>query len=404
MKTQNRWIIIFSSFLANIIIGAAYAWSVFQPRLIETFGFSTPETNLAFTIALGLVPIAMIIAAKLRPILGAKRIILIGSLLFSSGFFLTSFSNGNLLMLYLTYGVLGGLGTGFINGSTLPNAIKWFPDKRGLASGIVAGGYGGGAILFAPLFSLSIEAFGVMETFAIFGVLFGIVLLVACQFIVTAPDGYQPENWAPTETVVQNSQNNLSIRQMFSRPLLYILWLLFTISCITGLMVIAHGGHIAEVRLYTTSQLAAVSVTFLSFSNAGGRIFWGYLSDKIGRYKSLVCMYLISILMFGILLLTQQFWVFIIATMGIGLCYGGSFGVFPSLTAEHFGTDNLELKYGFMLTSFGVAAYIGPAIAAWLFERTNTHDFAFVIAIFMSLFALVISLRLMAAPTKKLYK
>jgi len=402
MNVQNRWVVIIASFIANLVIGAAYAWSVFQPRLMEEFNFSTPATNFAFTIALGLVPIAMILAAKLRPKIGAKRTILIGGILFSSGFFLTRFIHGHLLVLYLTYGILGGLGTGFINGSTLPNAIKWFPDKRGLASGIVSGGYGGGAILFAPLFNLSIEAFGLMETFTIFGLLFAIVLLIACQFITTPPAGYQPENWASAEATLPTCPKSITVNQMLRKPLFYLLWFLFTLSCVTGLMIVAHGGHIAEVRMGATPTLAAISVTFLSLSNAGGRLFWGYASDKMGRYKALIYMSMITLLMFVILMMTQQFGVFLIAIMGISLCYGGAFGVFPSLTAENFGTDHLELKYGFMLSSFGLGAYIGPAIAAWLFERTNHHDLAFVIATIMSLLALLLSFQLMQTSRKPL--
>jgi len=400
MNIKNRWLVVVASFVANLVIGAAYAWSVFQPRLMEEFSFTTPQANLAFTIALGIVPVAMIIAAKIRAKIGAKRTILLGSVLFSSGFFLTSFTNGHLFILYLTYGVLGGLGTGFINGSTLPNAIKWFPDKRGLASGIVSGGYGGGAILFAPLFNVSIETFGLMETFILFGLLSGVILLVAGQLILTAPDEYQPENWVPTEASQPRNQKNTDLKHMLQTPLFYLLWFLFTLSCITGLMIVAHGGHIAEVRMGVTPRLAAIAVTFISLSNAGGRLFWGSVSDKIGRYKTLIYMYILTILMFVILMLTQHFGLFIIALMGISLCYGGSFGVFPSLTAENFGTNQLELKYGFMLSSFGVAAYIGPAIAAWLFERTNHHDLAFLVAMGMGVLALVLTLQLMYTSKK----
>jgi len=163
----------------NLCIGSAYAWSVFQKPLIEIFGWQTSQASLAFTLNLCLVPFAMIVAGKIQDKNGPQKVTLIGGLIFGLGIILTGFTS-SLTVLYLTYGVLGGLGIGTVYACTVANTVKWFPDKRGLAGGLVAAGFGSGAVLFAPLSVSLISKFGVLSTFKILGFVFmvGIVLCV----------------------------------------------------------------------------------------------------------------------------------------------------------------------------------------------------------------------------------
>ncbi|MCL2560230.1 MAG: OFA family MFS transporter [Turicibacter sp.] len=401
MKTQNRWFIIIVSLIANFIVGSAYAWSVFQPRLIELFDFTTPQTSFAFTLSMGLMPLAMIVAGKVQAKIGVRLTILIGGIIFGIGFILAGFTTENIITLYLTYGVLGGIGTGFVYGVTVPNSIKWFPDKRGLAGGIIASGVGGGTVIFAPLFRSTIEAIGVLETFTLFGVIFGILIVLASLFISPAPIDFKPAGWEPPIVEEKMTAINLSVGEMLKTIRFYVLWFTYTLACVTGLMIIAHAGHIAEVRISVTPTLAATAVVLLGVANTSGRLLWGAISDKLGRYQTLILMYAITVGMLTLLIFATSFPLFVLSIMGIGFCFGGFLGVFPSITAENFGTANLGLNYGILFTAFGVAAVVGPRLAATLFESTGNHSFAFVIAIVMSTVALVTMILLSASANKK---
>ncbi|MCL2367950.1 MAG: OFA family MFS transporter [Oscillospiraceae bacterium] len=400
MKNQNRWMIIAVSFIANLIVGSAYAWSVFQPRLIEMFGFTTPQANMAFTLSLGLVPFGMIIAGKVRAKIGVRFTVLIGGIIFGAGFVLAGFT-ASIATLYLTYGMLGGIGIGFVYGCTIPNSVQWFPDKRGLAGGIIAGGFGGGAVIFAPLFRSAVASMGVLETFTLFGFIFGAVIIVASLFISAPPADYQPVGWTPPTAGAGSAGVNLNVGGMLKTTRFYVLFVIYTLACVTGLMIIAHAGHIAEARIGVTPTLAATAVVLLGIANTAGRLFWGAVSDKIGRYPALILMYAMTAGMLVLLTFATGYTLFVVSVMGIGLCFGGFLGVFPSISAENFGTVNLGMNYGVLFLAFGLAALVGPRLAATLFESTGSHSAAFVIATVMSGVALVITVCLIAVGRKK---
>jgi len=401
MKIQNRWVIITVGLIANLIVGAAYAWSVFQPRLIELLDFTTPQANFAFTLSLGLSPFAMIIAGKIQAKIGPRPTALIGGIIFGAGFFLAGFITENIVTLYLTYGLLSSIGIGFITGVTIPNVVKWFPDKRGLASGIVVSGIGGGPIIFAPLFRSTIESIGLLETFQLFGIIFGVITVLASMFLFAPPADYKPEGWTPPGVGTANAVTNYAPVEMFKTPRFYVLWLLYSLACVTGLMIIAHAGHIAEARIGVTPTLAANAVLLLGVANTGGRLFFGAVSDKIGRYQTLILMYVMTAIMLISLTFVTSFLLFVISVMGIGFCFGGFLGTFPSISAENFGTANLSINYGVLFTAFGIAGFVGPQLAATLFESTGNHSFAFLIAMIMSIVALIVTTFLVILTNKK---
>jgi len=401
MKTQNRWLIIIVSLIANFIVGSAYAWSVFQPRLIEQFGFTTPQASFAFTLSVGLMPLAMIIAGKVQAKIGVSLTILLGGIIFGLGFFLAGFTTENIVTLYLTYGVLGGIGIGFVYGVTVPNSVKWFPDKRGLAGGIIASGVGGGTVIFAPLFRRTIESVGVLETFTLFGIIFGAIIVLASLFISSPSADFKPKGWTPPAVRAENAIMSLNVSEMLKVARFYVLWIIYALACVTGLMVIAHAGHIAEARIGVTPALAANAVILLGVANTGGRLLLGAVSDKIGRYQTLILMYAMTVGMLILLTFVTSFPLFIISIMGIGFCFGGFLGVFPSITAENFGTTNLGMNYGVVFIAFGFASFVGPRLAATLFESTGNHSLAFIIAMIMSVIALVITTFLVISTNEK---
>jgi OFA family oxalate/formate antiporter-like MFS transporter len=381
----NRWIILLASMIINMCIGSAYAWSVFQNPLIARFGWSTADTSLAFTLSLSLVPFAMIGAGRLQDKYGPKFVTFFGGLVFGIGIFLTSRIT-SLTGLYLTYGLLGGLGIGMVYACMVGNTMKWFPDKRGLAGGLIAMGFGLGAIVFAPLGVTLIERYDVLTTFAIFGVLFSSIIMIASLFL-SAPSVLPNSNLSTTHQV-----SGLNSKEMMTKFRFYILWILYSIGCIGGLMIIGHASPIVQQKVGLSSQEAAFIVSFLGLSNSFGRVFWGSLSDRFGRMLTLTTTYVVSALCLLALSLTSSLVVVVIAIGGIALCFGGYLGIMPSVCADTFGAKHIGINYGILFTAYGFAAFVGPRLASWIRDvNLGSYDFAFTLVMLMNLVGIVIA-------------
>lgn len=391
-KSTNRWLVLLSGILINLCIGSAYAWSVYQKPLIAMFKWSTKETSLAFTLSCVLVPLAMIVAGKIQDQKGPKMVIFGGGIIFGLGIIGAGFTD-SLAFLYMTYGVLGGIGIGTVYACTVANTVKFFPDKRGLASGLVVAGFGSGAVVLAPLSSALIESYGVLTTFKILGGAY-LVLIAACTTLVkTAPPGYRPEGWippAPTAATITGMDKNW--REMLSDPMFYVLWSIYLIGCVSGLMIIGHASPIGQEVIKLSPATAAMCVGFLALANTAGRIFWGWVSDKIGRYNTVKIMFVLAGLMMFALTQVTTFIPFVIVLMAIGLCFGGVMGIFPSITADAFGAKNLGMNYGIIFTAWGAAGIVGPLMAGH-FKEINKGDYtqAFLIAAGLSAIGVVLT-------------
>lgn len=391
-KSTNRWLVLLSGILINLCIGSAYAWSVYQKPLIAMFKWSTKETSLAFTLSCVLVPLAMIVAGKIQDQKGPKMVIFGGGIIFGLGIIGAGFTN-SLSFLYMTYGVLGGIGIGTVYACTVANTVKFFPDKRGLASGLVVAGFGSGAVFLAPLSSALIESYGVLATFKILGVAY-LVLISACTTLVkTAPPGYRPAGWTPppaTATTISGTDKNW--REMLSDPMFYVLWSIYLIGCVSGLMIIGHASPIGQEVIKLSPATAAMCVGLLALANTAGRIFWGWVSDKIGRYNTVKIMFILAGLMMFTLTQVTTFVPFVIVLMAIGLCFGGVMGIFPSITADAFGAKNLGMNYGIIFTAWGAAGIVGPLMAGH-FKEINKGDYtqAFLIAAGLSVIGVVLT-------------
>ncbi|MBV1758998.1 MAG: OFA family MFS transporter [Dethiosulfatibacter sp.] len=392
MKSRNRWIILVASIFMNICIGSAYAWSVFQIPLIKLFGWTTPQASLAFTLNLSIVPFAMIVAGRIQDKQGPRIVTLIGGLIFGLGIFMAGNVN-TITQLYLTYGVLGGIGIGTVYACTVGNTIKWFPDKRGLAGGLTAMGFGLGAVIFAPVAARLIPNVGVLRTFNTFGIMFAIGI-VAASFVMAAPEkGWKPEGWNPTPAATQALGGDKSPSEMLKSFQFYLIWIMYAIGCVGGLMIIGHASPIGQEKIGLTPQVAAVAISFLGIANSGGRVFWGTMSDKIGRYNALATMYIVTGVCLFILNIASTFVPYVIGICGIAMSFGGYLGIMPSVTADNFGAKNIGINYGVLFTAFGFAAFVGPRLAAVVKEASGgTYDLAFIIVVGMNIVGVLVTL------------
>lgn len=390
---NNRWTILIASMIINMCIGSAYAWSVFQNPLISMFGWSTSDTSLAFTLSLSLVPVAMIGAGRIQDRFGPRLVTMAGGLVFGLGLVLTS-QIETLTGLYLSYGLLGGIGIGMIYTCMVGNTIKWFPDKKGLAGGLIAMGFGLGAIVFAPVGVMLIAEFDVLMTFAIFGVVFSIIIILASFFIQA------PEKVSTTHSVIVD--RFMTSDQMMKTPRFYVLWVLYAIGCIGGLMIIGHASPIVQSKVGMSSQEAAFIVSFLGLSNSLGRVFWGSVSDRFGRMLTLTTTYLVAAVCLLTLSMFTSLPVVVIAIGGIALCFGGYLGIMPSICAECFGSKNIGINYGLLFTAYGFAAFAGPRLASWIRDvNAGSYDVAFGVVMVMNVVGVVLAGWMMLLAQKK---
>lgn len=382
MKTKNRWIILIACIVINLCLGAGYAWSVFQAPLIEKFGWSTAQASLAFSISFAMVPISMIIFGKLQDKKGPKWITFGGGLMFGIGMILTSFTN-SLSMLYISYGLILGFGIGMAYGCTTSTTVKWFPDKKGLAGGLTAAGFGSGAVLFAPLAKNLIGAHGVLLTFRYLGIGLLIAICLA-SLLLSAPK-------KKSVKIDQNDTLNKKSNEMIKTNIFWILWIAYVFGCVSGLMIIGHASPIAKEFLKFDLEKATMVVSIVAISNTFGRILWGFVSDKIGRYSAVSLMFITSCV--GLILLRFNLSPFlsVLGIVFIALCFGGFLGTFPGITAENWGPLYNGSNYGVMFTAYGLAAVVGPRLAAIIKESSNgDYSQAFIISAAMNIIGVIL--------------
>lgn len=387
---SKRWISLVVGTLINVIIGQTYAWSVFVTPLAKQFSWSVADVSIAFAIFHSISCIPIIIAGKMQDYVQPKYIVLFGSIVYGLGMLGVGYVT-SLTQLYITYGVMGGISMGTIYSGIVPNMVRFFPDHRGLVSGVLAAGVGSGALLWAPVAAIMIERFEVLPTFKILGTLYLVMLCGLSLIIKTAPDNFQPVGWKPSP-IQQRSMviPDKNWRGMLLDPLFYCLAIVIIMGGISGLMIIAHASPILQsVGLY--SAVAAGSwVGILALCNSGGRAGWGWISDRIGRMPSLVIIYcILGVAMFW---LASSSVAVVIPLLMVGMCFGGFMGMLASLTADAFGPKYLAVNFGVMFLPFGVAAFIGPRLAAVVKASSGNYSQAFLIASALSCVGIIMAI------------
>jgi OFA family oxalate/formate antiporter-like MFS transporter len=374
MRSHNRWIIAIAGVFMQIALGAVYAWSVFRTPLVRQFGWTISEVTLTFTISIFVLGIAAFFGGLWLNRKGPRVVALTGGVLYGLGVFLASFSANKLWWLYLSYGLIGGIGLGF--GYIVPVAVlvKWFPDRRGLITGIAVGGFGAGALITAPVATRLIQSVGVLNTFAYLGIAYLIVTAVAGWFMQNPPDGWRPAGWTPTAS--QSSQRALrdfTLGEALKTWQWYALWLLLFLNTFAGISIISQEAPIFQELVGVSAVVAASMVGIASIGNAFGRVFWAWVSDFFTRRVTFAVMFLLQVVLFWFLPSASIVWLITLLTFIVLMCYGGGFGTMPAFAADYFGTKNVGPIYGLMLTAWGVASAVGPLLIAYMRETTGSY-------------------------------
>ncbi|MEA4826819.1 L-lactate MFS transporter [Clostridium sp. JNZ J1-5] len=390
-KLRNRWIILIASIICNLCIGAVYAWSVFQKPLVEQFKWTASDASWAFSLTLVMMPIAMTFAGKIADQKGPRLAVLFGGILFGIGMLLSGYAT-SLTTLYLFHGIIGGLGVGTVYGCAMTNTVKWFPDKKGIASGLIAAGLGSGAIVFAPLANHFIMTYNVQSAFKILGVIYIIAITISSLFIEMPPKNYMPAGWTPPVARPGVSSIDKNWKEMMQDPIFYVLCLMYVMGAVSGLMIIAHASPIGQDVAGLDASTAAVVVSILGLSNTLGRAFWGWISDLIGRYNALFCIFGVFAVAMFLISSVNSFVPFVVLVCAIGLGYGGLLGVYPTINADMFGLKNMGQNYGIMFFAFAIAAMIGPRLVAGVKQANGNYAMAFIIAAVMAAIGAILTL------------
>jgi OFA family oxalate/formate antiporter-like MFS transporter len=371
MRTHNRWVIAIAGIFLQIALGAVYAWSVFRVPLVRQFGWSISQVTLTFTISIFVLGVTAFFGGLWLNRKGPRVVAVTGGTLYGLGVFLASFTE-QLRWLYFSYGVIGGIGVGLSYIVPVAVLVKWFPDRRGLITGIAVGGFGAGALITAPLATRLIQQVGVLSTFAYLGIAFLIVTVVAGLFMQNPPDGWRPNGWSPI-TVQGSERVNYTLGEALRTWQWWALWLVLFLNTCAGISIISQEAPLFQELTRVSAVFAASMVGIVSIGNAVGRVFWAWVSDLISRRVTFLVMFVLQILLFWFLPNVATASLIIMASFVILACYGGGFGTMPAFAADYFGPKNVGPIYGLMLTAWGFASAFGPLLIAHLREATGTY-------------------------------
>jgi MFS transporter, OFA family, oxalate/formate antiporter len=384
MQTRNRWGIAIAGIVLQLALGAVYAWSVFRTPLVKGFGWSISQVTLTFTIAIFTLGIASFIGGLWLRSSGPRIVGITGGALYGLGVFLASFSNHGLWVLYLTYGVIGGAGLGL--GYIVPVAtlVKWFPDRRGFITGIAVAGFGAGALVTAPIAARLIQTTGVLNTFAILGVAYFILVVLASFFMADPPPDYRPAGWTPPPSTAQRTARNYSLGEALHTWQWYALWALLFLNVSAGISIISQAAPMAAEITGVSAGTAAGMVGIISIANGAGRFLWAWLSDFVGRRWVFLAMFLLQAALFFVIAQITNFAVFTLLAFMVLLCYGGGFGTMPAFCADYFGARDVGSIYGLMLTAWGFGSALGPLLIATIRQTTGKYSEAlYILAVIM---------------------
>jgi OFA family oxalate/formate antiporter-like MFS transporter len=409
-KTMNRNLVVVGAILIQLALGAIYAWSVFTKPLKET-GWTAQETQIVFSAGLAFFAIIMVIAGRFlqHPKVGPRRLAMASGIVLGAGYILAGlFGAENFTTTLIFVGILGGAGIGL--GYVVPIAvgIKWFPDKKGLITGLAVAGFGFGATLWMTLADKLgpigggelLKSLGVSGTFIVFGIAYFILVEIGSYWMIFPADGWKPEGWNPPQATGSKpviGSLNLTSGEMLRTPQFYLILLTFAFAASAGLMSIGlmklwpmKALEVNGIPKEEASAMATLAMAvFFALFNGLGRIIWGMISDKIGRKLSIIIMVATqAVFVYLFQFMAGNEYTLYLFAMLIGFNFGGNFALFPTLTADTFGTKYVGMNYGWVFLAYALGGIAGPIMGGKLGDMGN-FPLAFTICGILCLVAVV---------------
>lgn len=365
---RRRWIVIAAGVLANACMGQGYAFSVFKPYLMDVLKCTSKQVTTAYSLSFLFLPAGMLLARALSRRFSPRVAVMVGGLLFALGVIGAGLAP-SLIWLYLTYGLMVSVGNGVVYATVIAAAVRWFPDRRGFASGMVVAALGAGGLVIAPLGQALISRMDVRHVLMNLGAAYAAIVLVASMLIADPPKDYAPATRRTSEQATQGD-NNIIWTQMLATPVFWLLFVVYVCGASPGLMLIGQAKEVAKSLAQLSDRSASLMAGVLGgAASACGRLMWGAVSDRLGRLNSLAAMSVITItamLLLPVLGVSGHGLLFCFVL--VGLCYGGNLGTFPSLCADRFGSRHIEVNYALLFVAFGLAGTVGP----WCGEQARS--------------------------------
>ena len=396
---QKRWRHMIAAMIMALCAGIGYTWSVFQKPLMEHFEWGIEAISLTFTIQILVSTLAPVFLGRFQKTLGVKNYLRIGAAIYVVGLIATMFTN-SIGYLYIIYGVVVGTGISMLYPCLMSYSGKLFPDKTGMAAGLLACSYGGGSIIWAPLAASFIGKHGALPVFGLFAAIFAVVMIPASFLIKEVPDDFRPQIKTIKQETKALAAEDYTWKEMLKTSRYYIIVIALTLGATAGLMIMGHASTILQEVQSFTPEKAALVIGIISIFNALGRLGFGFVSDRLGRYN--VMLLLFAVIGGSMMMLTRaEGIVFVIALFAISACYGGFTSMFSPICADNFGIKNLAMNYSFLYVAYGFAGVIGPQLAARTKAMGDGYNLAFMTVAVLSLIGFCLTLYLKAESNKR---
>ena len=397
---SGRWVFVVLGLIMCICLGAVYAYSIFLAPVKAAFpGVSAFQANLPFMVFLAFFAVTMFFGGRIMEKLGPRNLCIIGGIIVGLGWMLSSFAT-SIWMLTLTYGVIAGSGVGLVYGCPVAMGARWFPDKKGLAVGLILAGFGGSALITGKLASILIPSVGLPTTFMYFGIAFGIILVVLALPFRFPVAGWAPQGWKPAAGAPVSV--DFTPGEMVKTSTYWGLFLCFIVGSVAGLMAIGISKPVGNEIIKISGETAATLVGVFACFNALGRPLFGWLTDKINPRNAailnLALILLVSICM--IMAGEGSNYLYALSFIGFWLCLGGWLAIAPTATAAFFGMKNYARNYGVVFFAYGLGAIIGGIISGQAKDLFGAYTFAFYPTAVMAAVGIVIAFIFMKPPQK----
>ena len=364
----------------HLCFGTVYAWSFFQVLLMRQLDWSNTDTAMAFGFTIFTLGIAAAWAGTALPKVGPRKLAILGSVMFSGGYLIAALalSQNSLWLFYLGYSVIGGAGLGLGYVTPVATVANWYPEHKGLATGIVMMGFGIGALLLSKLLAPVLLVYTEEDLIRVFmwlGIIFGAILIPSSIFVVNPPPSEAAKTMEASPSLFSEEDDPHYVRDCLASGTFIVMWVIFFVNIAAGISVISFQSPLLqdiwkltdpniEPKLLASYGATLIAVT--SVCNGVGRLFFGLLSDYIGRVRVFRILLSTQIVVFGILMTERDPWIFSILLCYVLLCFGGGFALMPSFISDVFGSKKMSSIYGFILTAWAVAGILGPLYVGYL--------------------------------------
>jgi len=370
---KSRWLIAAAAVVMQLCLGTVYAWSVFKKPLMAAHGWTETATQVTFMICIGMIGVCAAFGGAFVDKKGPRLVATVGSILFGIGTMLAGLADytGNIFLLYLGFGFIGGGGNGVAYVTPIATLIRWFPDKRGLVTGLAVMGFGAGAFFMGQIAPAMINHISIARTWFIFGAIFLVLTVAMSQFFKNPPQGWMPRGFVPKTSGASTAASSWTFSEAFSTRQWWMLWTVFFLNIAAGVGLLSQLSPLAqEIQkdlIRDPARLAmagGIVVSIASLFNGFGRLFWAWLSDSAGRKTVFIIMLLSGAVLYIALPAIKNISIFTLIACYLLACYGGGFSVMPAFVADSFGPAHVGRIYGSILTAWGAAGVVGPLVFA----------------------------------------